>query len=367
MKTSIGWGNPLAAKRWSGQLFVDIVNQSYFDRKFVSTDDNAIIQRLTDLESDAGDTIQFDLSAQLRGKPTSGDNRLDGNEEALKFFSDEIKIDQLRKAVSAGGKMTRKRTVHNLRTTAKARLAEYWAKYTDEMNFIYLSGARGINEDFYEGLGYVGHATNPLHAPDGAHIIFGGSAESKNTLTVNDKMTRETIEKASVTAKMMRAVDPAASNMQPVLINGEGHYVCIMSPYQEYDMRNNDQGGWLEIQKAAAAAEGRNNQIFKGGLGMIDNVVLHSHSNTIRFNDYGSTGKVNAARALFLGRQAGVVAYGSSGGLRFTWAEEVKDYGNEPTVAAGFIYGVKKTRFNNNKDYGVIAIDTFARDPRKKS
>ena len=62
----------------------------------------------------------------------------------------------------------------------------------------------------------------------------------------------------------------------PVSINGEDHYVCVMSPFQEYDLRvDTGTNGWMEIQKAAAAAEGRNNPIFKGGLGMISNVVLH--------------------------------------------------------------------------------------------
>ena len=76
--TTIPFGDPRAVKKWSGSLFIDTVKKSYFDRKFVGTSDNAVIQRLTDLESEAGDTIQYDLCVQLRQKPTSGDNRLEG-------------------------------------------------------------------------------------------------------------------------------------------------------------------------------------------------------------------------------------------------------------------------------------------------
>jgi N4-gp56 family major capsid protein len=90
--------------------------------------------------------------------------------------------------------------------------------------------------------------------------------------------------------------------------------------------------------------------------------VLHSHESAIRFSDYGAGTNLPAARALFMGRQAGVVAYGTAGGLRFTWKEEVDDYGNEPTVVAGTIIGVKKTRFNG-KDFGVMALDTYAKNP----
>ncbi|MEN5278923.1 N4-gp56 family major capsid protein [Brucella sp. TWI432] len=363
MKTVIPFGDARAVARWSGALFTEIIKRSYFERKFVSENDNAVIQRLTDLESEAGDLIHFDLCAQLKQKPTPGDNRIEGKEEGLKFYSDKIQIDQLRHAVSAGGKMSRKRTAHDLRKTAKERLAEYWAKYMDEVNFVYLSGARGINEDFTEETTYAGHAQNPVQAPDSGHLIYAGSAESKGTITNTMKMDRDIIERAVVQARMMKSQNPENANMQPVQINGEAHYVCVMSPYQEYDLRTSSTAGWLEIQKAAAAAEGRNNPIFKGTLGMINNCVLHSHENVIRFDDYGAGANLPAARALFLGRQAGVVAYGSTGGLRFSWKEETKDYGNEPTVAAGIIFGVKKTRFNN-RDFGVQALDTYATRPK---
>lgn len=60
--TTIAFGDAKAQKKWSGSLFIDTTKKSYFDRKFVSTEDNAVIQRLTDLESDAGDTIDYDRS-----------------------------------------------------------------------------------------------------------------------------------------------------------------------------------------------------------------------------------------------------------------------------------------------------------------
>lgn len=361
-QTVIAFGDPKAQKKWSGQLFVETAKKSYFER-FIGESENSVIQRKTELDSDQGDRISFDLSVQLRGKPTSGDNRVKGKEESLKFFTDEIIIDQIRKTVSAGGKMTRKRTSHDLRKVAKDRLSDYWSMYIDELHFMYLSGARGINEDFIEDTTYAGHAGNPFRAPDAQHLLYGGAATSKATLTANDTFSRLLVEKATVKARMMRAKDPKAANMLPVSVMGEKHYVMLMTPFQEHDLRNETgERGWLEVQKAAAAAEGKSNPIFKGGQGMINNVVLHSHESVIRFNDYGAGANVNAARALFLGRQAGVVAYGTAGGLRFTWKEEVDDFGNEPTVCAGTIIGVSKTRFNQ-RDFGVCAIDTAATDP----
>lgn len=362
-QTIIAFGDPKAQKKWSANLAVDTRKKSYFENRFIGVDDNNIIQRKTELESDAGDTISFDLCVQMRNKPTYGDARLEGKEESLKFYTDQVIIDQVRHAASAGGKMSRKRTSYDMRMIAKNRLGDYFARLVDELFFMYLSGARGINQDFIEDSSYTGFAGNSFTAPDSAHIVYGGSAVSKASLTNTDKMSVTVVEKTVTKAAMMQALDPNVANMVPVTNGSDDQYVMIMSPFQEFDMRTNTTTGqWLDIQKAAAAAEGRANPIFKGALGMINNVVLHKHRNVIRFNDYGAGTNLDASRALFLARQAGIVAYGTAGGLRYSWEENTKDYGNEPTVASGFIGGLKKTTFNG-KDFGVISIDTYAKDP----
>jgi N4-gp56 family major capsid protein len=363
MDTTIPVGDPKAVKRWSTELFIDTAKKAYWERKFIGTTDNSFIQRLTDLDSAAGDTISFDLSLQLRKRPIYGDDRAQGKSEDLKFATDQVMIDQMRAPVSAGGRMTRKRTLHDLRSVARDRLGDYWARFLDEMMFIYLSGARGINEDFIEDVTWVGHAGNAIQAPDTDHLVYGGTATAKANVTSADVMSVQAIERVLVKAQMIRAVNPENPNMLPVSINGEPHFVIVMVPFQEYSMRTSvAPGSWLDIQKAAAAAEGKNNPIFKGSLGMINNAVLHSHESVIRFNDYGATVNLPAARALLLARQAGVAAYGTAGGMRMQWKEELTDFENQVDIAAGTIMGTKKTRFRN-RDFGVIAIDTYAVNP----
>lgn len=360
--TTFGTADPKTQKKWSGELAVDTRKKSYFEGRFIGTSNNHVIQRKTELESDAGDRVSFDLCVQMRNQPTFGDDRLEGKEESLKFYTDEVIIDQVRHGASAGGKMTRKRVAHDLRMTAKDRLGDYFARLVDEFMFMYIAGSRGVNEDFILPVGYQGFAGNPLQAPDSEHQMYAGAATSKAGLTASDKMTKAVVERALNKAEMMQARNPDAANMVAVQNGSDGQYILLMTPDQAFDMRNADTTGWLDIQKAAAAAEGRDNPIFKGGLGMIGGAILHSHRSQIRFNDYGSGANVAAARATLLGRQAAVVAYGTSGGLRYSWSEETKDHGNEPVVASGFIGGMKKTRFNG-KDFGVLSIDTAAKDP----
>lgn len=361
--TVIPWGDAKAQKKWGSDLAVDVIENSYWTQKLVGKGENNVIEKKTELEADSGDRISFDLSVELKQEPTEGDSRLEGKEEHLRFFTDEVAIDQTRKSVSAGGRMSRKRTVHDLRMTAKRRLRDYWSKYFDEMYFIYLSGARGMNEAFKLKTDFTGRANNSLQAPDASHIIYGGDATGKGSIVAADKMTRAVIERTNVKAEMMHAKDPESASMVPVTIKGNKRYVIVMSPYQAHDLRQDTGGaGWLDIQKAAAAAEGSDNRLFRGGLGMVDDTILHKHENVIRYDDYGVGSDVEAARALFLARQAGVLAYGTTNGRKGIWVEKMQDYENEPICAGGFIFGFKKTRFNS-RDFGVIAIDTAAADP----
>lgn len=365
-RTIIGLNDPKAVKRYSGYLAVDIPRISYFGRKFMGEGETSDmpIQRLTHLENDAGEQITFDLVMQLKMQPIEGDSELHGKEEDLKFYTDQLYIDQMRGGVNTGGRMTRKRTLHDLRKVARKRQSEWWARVFDEIFFMYLSGARGVNADFVFPTTYTGFANNAFTAPDSDHIVYGGNATAKADVDANDKMSLAVLDKVVAYAKMMGGGTQEVPKIQPIITEGEKRFVCVMNPYQEYDLRTaSSTGQWLDIQKAAASADGKNNPIFKGGLGMYNNVVLHEHEGIIRFSDYGNPATVAAARALFLGAQAAVVAFGSPGnGLRFDWHEESRDNGNQAVISTSSIFGVKKTTFNG-KDFGVMAIDTAAARP----
>lgn len=369
-RTIVGAGDAKAVKKYSAFLAVDTSRKSYFNKKFMGVGEDAQtpLQTLPHLESDAGDTISYDLVMQLKMKPIQGDNTLRGKEEDLKFYTDSLLIDQLRGGVNTGGKMTRKRTIHDLRKTARVRQSDWWSRLFDETLFMYLSGARGVNADYIESLDFTGYAGNTFAAPDAQHLMFGGDATSKATLDATDKMSLSLIDRAVARAEMMGGGTTGIPAMQPVMIDGEEHYVLVMQPWCEYDLRTGvGTGGWLDIQKSAAAAEGKASPIFKGGLGMHNNVILHKHKGCIRFSDYGAGGNVNAARNLLMGRQAAVVAFGSPGtGLRFDWNEELEDRGNQVVITTGSIFGVKKSRYTIDGtayDFGVMALDAAAADP----
>lgn len=369
MATVVGLNDPKARKLWSADLFVAVSRESYFQRKYMGAgnDTTLPVMLITDLEREAGDQVVYDLSMQLSGETIEGDAKAEGNGAQLRFGQDKVYIDQARYPVSCGGRMTRKRTVHDLRSVGRNRLKEYFGRWFDEQIFIYGAGARGINADYNLPIGWTGRANNALVAPDSDHILYGDGT-SKATLTVAGTMSRGVIERANTKAATMGGGATDVPELQPTRIAGNSVYVLCMSPFQAYQLKTSTTAGdWLDVQKAAAAAEGSANPIFKDALGMIGDTILHKHKAVVRFNDYGAGTNLPAARALFMGRQAVAVAYGSPGdGMRMSWSEKEMDHGNDIEICAGMVVGVKRTNFvvdNVGHDFGMIAIDTYAPDP----
>ena len=349
-QTEFGVNHALAVKRWSLSLATEAVKKMYF-AKFIGS----IITKLTDLEKNAGDKITHGLRMKLRGAGVEGDATLEGNEESLTYYDDALLINQLRHAVRSKGKASEQRVPYNMRKTAREALAAWWAERFDEYLFVYLSGARGVDSTLTLPLSFTSFAGNALTAPDSAHIQYANGL-AKATITASDIFTLSEIEKLVEKAE---TVDPM---IQPIMVGGEKKYVLLIHPYQATDLRTNTATGqWQDIQKAAQS-RGDDNPIFKNSLGEYRGVVIHSHRNVVRFSDYGAGGALPAARALFLGAQAAAIAFGNGGGetvARYSWKEELFDYGNQLGVAAGSIFGVKKSVFNS-KDFGVIACDTYA-------
>ena len=366
-RTIVGVNDAKAVKRWAGLLAYDSSQKSYFNQRFMARGAEAEvpIQILTDLESDAGEQINYDLLAELRMAPVEGEDILEGKEEAQRYYSDSIYIDQARCGVNTGGRMTRKRTLNNLREKAKRQQSSWWARLMDELTFVYLSGARGINANYLLPLGYTGRANNALVTPDSNHTVYGNDATAFNNIDSTDKFDLRLVDRAKTKADAQGGGATNIPVLQPCKIDGNETFVCVMHTFQEDDLRSNTNAGqWLDIQKAAAASEGRNNPMFKGSLGMYRGVILHSHRNVVRFSNAGAGANVEAARGLFLGSQAAVVAFGSPGtNLRFDWNEETRDNGDKVVISTSSIFGVKKVTFTTEtgaNDFGVFALDTAA-------
>ncbi|MFP4037001.1 MAG: N4-gp56 family major capsid protein [Desulfobacteraceae bacterium] len=356
--TEFALGDALAVQRWSLSLAREAEVKQYF-RKFMGKGPDSLIKVQTELNKQAGEKITVGLRMKLSGDGIEGDNVIEGTsaEEALTFFNDSLFVDQRRKGTKSKGKMSEQRVPYNLRKEGRDALALWYAEDYDQQIMMYLAGARGIDTSFHVGTGWTGRANNSLQSPDSDHLIYGGTADAKATLTTSDDMSLPIVERLIAKAETL---DPM---IQPFMINGDKHFVLLMHTFQAYSLRTSTSSNdWIEITKNAGPRGDKNN-LFLNALGAYGGVILHKHRNVIRFDDYGDSADLDAARALFLGAQAGMIAWGGGSAYgRYSWNEEKDDRGNALAITAGSIYGTKKSRYNS-KDFGVIAVDTYATDP----
>lgn len=363
--TEFALGDPLAVQRWSTSLAIEAAKAAYFS-KFIGEGKDNLITLKSELNKAAGEKITVGLRMKLVHPGREGDDIIENHataEEALTFYSDFVFIDQLRKSTKSKGKMSEQRVPYNLRKEGRDALATWWAEELDEQIMCYLAGARGIDTSFHNPTTWTGRANNALVAPNADNHVFAGSATSKLDLDTTDTLSLTEVEKLVAISETR---DPM---IQPFKINGVNKYVLLMHTFQAYQLRTSTTANdWLDITKQATAAMGEKSRLYKNSLGEYADVILHKHRNCIRFNDYGplvgsAPGSRPAARALFLGAQAGLIAYGQdSAPTRYSWNEERDDRGNALAITAGTIFGTKRTVYNS-KSFGCIAVDSYAADP----
>ncbi len=363
-RTTVNAGDSLAVKIYSAQLFRYSLGESFLFSRFmgqefirrggrrrelVGTSPEMPIQVIRDLERSAGDTISYDVFADIRGDAVYGDDILEGKEKDLTWYTDEVRIDQVRQGVSAGGRMSRKRTKHDLRMVARDKLVRWFARFFDEAMISYLAGTRGIGTaQWVLPVGWNGFAGNPLQPPDPNHsftIDAGGNVD-------NNPANATALTDLSWFDKLDTFISTMDIPPNPIYVDGEPCYIVVLHPKAVEQLRTNTAvNSWLEVQKFAGE-RGMQNPIFRDSLGKYGRFILHKFSK-IPYQDYG--GKL-VAHCLVLGAQAGVVAFGDAGGrFSFSWYEEMDDRGNQLVVTGSAILGMKKTRFNG-EDFGVVTM-----------
>lgn len=309
-------------------------------------DSNSLCQIMDETSKGPGDRIRTILRMQLTGAGQTGDNTLEGNEEALITFTDNLLIDQLRHAVRSGGNMSDQRVPFEVREEARMGLQDWWAAKFDEWFFNQLSGNTAVTDTSRTGL-------NAALTPTAA--VYAGSATAESNLSANASQTfsLEVIDRAVLKARTLTPVmRPLSGTQEP----GKAQFVVFVTPEMTYDLRTNSSNlQWADIQKYSLAGGGAaDNPLFKGALGMYNGCVLHESFRLPRITT--ATGANQGGRAILCGAQAAVMAFGRGYSKnRMEWVEELFDYKNQLGVSAGVIAGLKKLQYNS-ADLSVVTI-----------
>lgn len=363
---------------WSRDFWKVARNQSFINQ-FAGTGSNAMVQRVTELtKNQKGTKANITLLADMTGDGITGDNTLEGNEEALRAYDISIELDQLRFANRIAGRMTDQKTVVNFREQSRDALAYAIADRCDQLAFLTMSGVAYTlknNGGLRTASATAGHDlvdlefASDVSAPtaarhrrvDGSNIVAGDTT----ALVATDTLSYKHIVNLKAYAKdqYIRGIRGAG--------NQETFHMFV-TPQQMADLKL-DADFIANVRNAGV--RGASNSLFAGTSSlMVDGVMIHEFRHVFNTSaattgtsanagaagyKWGADADVVGGRALFCGAQALALA---DIGLP-EMVEDTFDYGNQSGISVGKIFGLRKPKYNSDitgdvQDFGVICLDT---------
>lgn len=333
-----------------------------FINKFTGTDQNNVIQRITELtKTEKGEQAIMHLVADLVGDGVVGDDEREGNEEELKSYSEIITIDLITNSVRNKGKLADQKTAIKFREQAKDKLTYWLSNRIDQLAFLTMSGIDySYNNDgsLRVGSPFPNLAFNADVSAPTAHrgLQWAAATKSLGSIAHSSLLSSDTPSYAMLVQAKAYAVD---HYIKPLMAGGKEYYVMFVKP-----------GFMAKLKQAAdyqaaiiqAADRGMTNPFFTGGVVTVDGIVIHEHrlvySTLGTATKWGTGTDVNGSRSLLCGAQAlGMADLGAP-----EWNEKEFQYGSSQGINVDKMLGFVKPKFYSIydkavEDFGVLAID----------
>lgn len=348
-------GDSEVVKLWSKRLAREALKQTVIF-PYIRDDGNALCELKSDTQKGAGDRITFTLRMQLTGDGVGENGTQEGNEEAISTYTDNIYINELSHAFRGKTKITQQRVPFDLAREGNDALSDWWANRIDTVAFNHLCGYSIQANPLYNGF-------NTITAPtSGRYLSALAAGTTDEQLTSTNIFTLQMIDQAKEVA------ETGGSNglvpIRPIKgLPAGAKYVCFVHPTQVTSLRTSTStNNWMDIQKALLqGGEGDKSMLFKGGLGVWNEVLLVSANRiTNGINSTTSAAIPTVRRAVFCGAQALATAYGKGyGPEQWDVQEETFDYGRQYGANGLSIFGFKKTVFNSS-DFATIVLPSYA-------
>lgn len=358
--TAFGTNDSLTVKLWRRGLFHEALNETWF-QKFIGEGSDSMIQLLTETQKQSGDRIRVGLRMQLTGAGIQGNGTLEGNEESLTTFSDDLLINYLKHAVRWDASISQQRVAFDLREEAMMGLKDWWADRFDTAVMNQLAGNTGQADTRYTG-------NNAAVAPTATTRLF--------TAGPNLDTTEASLSATTTFALNFREIDRCVAiartgtvgttpPIRPISVNGDSYYVMFIHPLQTFQLRRDTStNNFMDIarQSLAGALQQGKAAIFDGALGIYNKVILHESSRIPIITGTPNSGAAaNFRRAVFCGAQSAAIAFGkkSSKDDEMDWVEQKFDYEDKIGVKGASTFGIKKMVFNST-DFATIAVSGYA-------
>lgn len=337
-KTIFTTSNALTKKAFDEQLYRDTIVESCFS-KFMSEGDKNIIHVKNDLNGKKGDKVTFGIRMRLTGNGVTEGQILEGNEESLSTYSDDVILGRKRHAVRDNGALDRQRAVFSISDEARDALKDWGAEKIDKMCIEALDATAT----------QVGYLTS-----DTAYANTATLATAKSALTTSSILTPNFLTFLSTMADLgsVAGVNRSFVPIRPVKVDGRPMYVLLTNPRVLYGLKTN--ASFIQAMREAEV-RGKDNPLFKNAVAIWGNVIVHEHEFVSTGSNAGASANIPYATSYLMGAQA----------LCWAWGQKPKtvykqfDYDEEDGWAWGMTAGVTKPQFNS-KDYGSITVLTYS-------
>jgi N4-gp56 family major capsid protein len=290
--------------------------ESSFWETFMGDGEDAIIQTKHELQRDrTGDIVHFYLIGEDTGAPIDNSYEAWGSEETSTIYQDSVTLGLIRHSKRIVKPMSQQRSIFDL-TELIRKIHEQW--WIDE-GFDKMITRKLCGLSYYDAGGSTPSDIIGEAATANTNVMYGGDAVSENTIDSSDKLTLELLYKAREAAQMGVVGSTTARKIAPASVYGERNYIVVLHPYQIYDLTQDPDWRTTFLY---GDVRGSANELIrdKGNLpGMkytpfakIEDMLIFSYRNMPTFTG-GVSGQEPGAYGLFLGRQAGLFAFGGTG------------------------------------------------------
>ena len=338
--------------QWDAELFVEYVRSNRFKR-YMGTDENAIIQIKENLTKSKGDAITISLVGALdaSGGPNDGSTALVGNEKALPNDGHKITIGVVRDATTVNV-LEEQASPISIRDAGKTALKDLSMRY---LRNAIITALHTINGVVY-GSATEGQKDAWL-VDNAARVLFGAavannsgndhSASLANINSTDDKLTGKVVSLAKRVAQT--ATTANGDGIRPYTYGeDEETFVMFVPSFAFRDLREwmVDNDHWdLALERS------KDNPLFSGPTSIVwDGVIVREIPEIGILTGVGAAG-INVAPCFLCGAQA----------LGIAWAKRLKttikkedDY--EFNYGVGFMEmrGIEKIQWGQG---GANAID----------
>ena len=329
----------LTPQQWDDKFFMEYVRDSRFKR-YMGTDENAIIQIKDDLTRKPGDRVTFANVRKLKSKGVRNNEVLVGNEEELDSRSMAVTVNPIRNAVVVTDWDEQKSAI-DLRNAGKMAL-KLWIM--ELMRDDTIAAMYSINNILYA---LASEPQKDQWTADNFDRVLFGSAVSNNTgndhsaslANIDNTADKLTTASISLAKRLAQKASPA---IRPIRLNeDEEWYVLFANSLGFRDLQLDS--AMQQANRDARAREGRgmdSNPLFTGGSLVWDGVIIREIPEIPYLPGVGAGG-IQVGANFMCGAQA----------LGVAWAQRTKsttnvlDYGYRNGVGLQEIRGIEKLLF----------------------